>query len=62
MDVDIAIRYSDDRLCTVTVCRPADDGVIYRIVGRRESLSGSLAEAIREARRLYETGPWPRRQ
>ena len=24
MDVDIAIQYSDDRLCVLTVCRPID--------------------------------------
>jgi hypothetical protein len=62
MDVDISIRYSDDRLCVVTVTRPANEEVIYRIVGRRADLGGSLTEVIREARRLYEASPWPGRQ
>ena len=61
MDVDIAIRYSDDRLCVVTVSQPGEDEPIYRIVGRREDLGGSLAEAMREARRLYAATPWPAR-
>jgi hypothetical protein len=59
MDVDIAIQYSDDRLCVVTVCRLIDEEAIYRIVGRRENL---VAEAMREARRLYNTAPWPSRR
>jgi hypothetical protein len=25
MDIDLTIRYSDDRLCEVFVCRPGDD-------------------------------------
>jgi hypothetical protein len=33
MDLDIAIRYSDDRLCVLTVSRPGDAEVIYRISG-----------------------------
>ena len=60
--MDIAIRYSDDRLCVLTVSRPGDAEVIYRIVGRRDNLSGSLAEAMREVRRLYEVEPSPRVQ
>jgi hypothetical protein len=48
MDVDIAIRYSDHRLCTLTVSRRADTEVIYRIVGRREHLGGSLAKTLRK--------------
>jgi hypothetical protein len=62
MDVDVSIRYSDDRLCVVTVTRPADEEVIYQIVGRRAGLGGSLTEAMREARRLYEASRWPGRQ
>jgi hypothetical protein len=33
MDVDIAIRYSDDRLCVISVSRPADAELIYRMSG-----------------------------
>ena len=62
MYVDIAIRYSHDRLCVLTVSRPGDAEVIYRIVGRRDNLSGSLAEAMSEVRRRYEFEPWPGRQ
>lgn len=35
MDVDIAIRYSDDRLCEVILARPGEIEPFYRIVGRR---------------------------
>ncbi len=34
MDVDLSIRYSDDRLCEVMVCRPSDDVPLYGIVSR----------------------------
>ena len=32
MDVEIAIRYSDDRPCTVTIARPASGELLYRII------------------------------
>jgi len=35
MDVDLTIRYSDDRACEVVVCRPNDQTPLYRIVSRR---------------------------
>jgi hypothetical protein len=59
MDVDLTIRYSDDRLCEVVVCRPG--GRKRRIVGRREHLGASIDEAMREARHLYAAVPWPER-
>lgn len=62
MDVDLAIRYSDDRLCEVVVCRPADETPLYRIVSRRAHLGDSITEAMREARRLYEINSWPDRR
>jgi hypothetical protein len=61
MDVDLMIRYSDDRLCEVVVSRPNDPAPIYRIVTRHADLGGSLAEAMKEARRLFADDPWPNR-
>lgn len=58
MDVDLMIRYSDDRLCEVVVFRPDDGTPLYRIVTHRAALSGSIDEAMREARRLYYSDPW----
>jgi hypothetical protein len=62
MDVDLTLRYSDDRLCEVVVCRPNDGTALYRIVTRPPDLAGSLTEAMREARRLYAGTPWPDRR
>ncbi|GAA0592824.1 hypothetical protein GCM10009416_34050 [Craurococcus roseus] len=58
MDVEIAIRYSDDRPCLVTVSRP-DGGVIWRVLTPLAGIPGSVAEGLREARRLFEAAPWP---
>jgi hypothetical protein len=58
MDVDLTIRYSDDRLCDVVVCRPNDPAPLYRIVTRRVNLGESLTEAIREVRRIFTGEPW----
>ena len=57
MDVEIAIRYSDDWLCTVTVATPGGE-VLYRIVTPRAGIPQSVAEGLREARRLFATKPW----
>lgn len=38
MDVDLTIRYSDDRLCEIVVRLRSDDTPLYRIVSRREHL------------------------
>ena len=46
MDVDLTIRYSDDRLCKVVVCRPHDETPLYRIVARRAHLGDSIGEAM----------------
>ena len=62
MDVDIAIRFSDERLCVVTVTRPGENEPIYRIVGKRADLPSSLADAMSEVRRMYAAEPWPGRQ
>jgi len=62
MDVDLTIRYSDDCLSEVVVCRPHDKTPIYWIVSRREHLGDSITEAMREARRLHEITPWPDRR
>jgi hypothetical protein len=61
MDVDLTIRYSDERLCEVVVCRPNDETPLYRIVSRRAHLGEGLTEAMRDARRLYEVTFWPYR-
>ena len=52
MDVEIRIRYSDDRPCTLTVARPDNGEVIYRVVTPRTGIPQSFAEGLREARRL----------
>jgi len=62
MDVDLTIRYSDDRLCEISASRPDTAASLYRIASRRADLGASLTETIREARRLYEITPWPNRQ
>ena len=57
MDVEIAIRYSDDRPCTVTVARPGGE-LLYGIVTPRSGIPQSVAEGLREARRLFAIEPW----
>jgi uncharacterized protein YbaR (Trm112 family) len=61
MDVDL-VRYSDDRLCEIVVCRPNDKTPLYQIVTRRTQLGESISKAMREARRIHETNPWPDRR
>ena len=62
MDVDLTIRYSDDRLCEIIASRPDTPAPLYRIASRRTDLGASLIETMREARRLYEVTPWPDRR
>jgi hypothetical protein len=62
MDVDLMIRYSDDRLCEIIASRPDTEEPLYQIVTRRAEIGASLTETMREARRLYEITPWPDRQ
>ena len=57
MDVEIVIRYSDDRSCTVTVATPSGE-VLYRIVTSRAGIPQSVAEGLQEARRLFAAEPW----
>ena len=57
MDVEIAIRYSDDRPCLLTISKP-DGEVIYRIVTPHAAIPASLAEGLREAQRLFNAAPW----
>jgi hypothetical protein len=59
MDVDLTIRYSDDRLCEIIASRQTPP---RRFIGRRADLGASLTETMREARRLYEITPWPDRR
>ena len=57
MDVDIIITYSDDRACVVTIALPSGGAILYRIVTPREGIPQSVAEGLREARRLFATEP-----
>jgi hypothetical protein len=61
MDVDVLIRYSDDRLCEVAASRPDDGTPLYHIATRREELGATIELTMWEARRLFETEPWPAR-
>jgi hypothetical protein len=45
MDVDLTIRYSDDCLCEVVVCRTQDETPLHRIVARRAHLGDRIGEA-----------------
>ena len=54
MDVDLTIRYSDDRLCEVVICQPGDETPLYRIVTRCADLGDRITGAMREVRRVYE--------
>ena len=62
MDVHVVIQYSEDRLCVVTAARPADGEAIYRVVGRREDISGSLAETGARGAAALRAAPWPGRR
>jgi hypothetical protein len=57
MDVEITIRYSDDRLCAVAVARPDSSETLYEIATPRRH-SAEFAEGLQEARRLFEIEPW----
>ena len=50
MDVDLTIRYSDERLCEVVASRPETAAPLYRIVTRHTDLGASLTGTMREAR------------
>ena len=54
MDVDLTIRYSDDRQCEIIPSRPDTAAPLYRIASRRADLWASHTETMREARRPYE--------
>ena len=58
MDVEIAIRYSDDRPCMVTIAKPGSGEPLYRILTPQLGIPQSLAEGLREVRRLFEGDPW----
>jgi len=58
MDVEIAIRYSEDRPCTVTVAKPDGGELLYRIVTPAAGIPPSVVEGLREARRLFAAEPW----
>lgn len=56
MDVEIAIRYSDERPCVVTVSRP-DGKVVFCTLTPLADIPDSVAEGLREARRVFEAAP-----
>lgn len=58
MDVEIAIRYSDDRPCTVTIAKPDGGELLYRIVTPRAGIPQSVAEGLKEARQMFTVEPW----
>jgi hypothetical protein len=58
MDVEIVIRFSEDRACRVTIARPDGGEIIYMIVTPAAGIPQSVAEGLREARRLFATEPW----
>jgi hypothetical protein len=60
MDVEILIRYSDDRLCLVTVARPDGGDILYQIVTPVAGIPQSVGEGLREARRTFAMEPWQR--
>ena len=62
MDVDLTIRYSDDRLCEIIASRPDTAAPLYRIASRRADLGASLTETMQEVRRLDEVIPWADRR
>ena len=59
MDVDLTIRYSDDRACEVVVCRTNEQTPLLPNCQPpcAPSLDESLTEAMREVRRFYEGAP-----
>jgi hypothetical protein len=58
MDVEIAIRFSEDRACRVTIARPDNGEIIYMIITPAAGIPQSVAEGLREARRLFAIDPW----
>ena len=58
MDVEILIRYSDDRPCVVTLARPDSGDILYQIVTPAVGIPQSVGERLREARRAFATEPW----
>jgi hypothetical protein len=57
MDVEITIRYSDERPCTVAIARPDSGDLLYRIVTPVSGILQIVAQALGEARRSYEIEP-----
>ncbi len=58
MDVEIAIRYSDDRACMVTITKPGSGELLYQIVTPRDGIPQSVADGLAEARRMFAVEPW----
>jgi len=52
MDVDMTIRYSDDRLCEVVVVQPNDGTPLYQIVTRRADLGPRCRKHVASTTRL----------
>ena len=58
MDVEIAIRYSDDRACMVTIRKPGSGELLYQIVTPHAGIPHSIATGLDEARRMFTAEPW----
>ena len=58
MDVEIAIRYSDDRACMVTIAKPGSGELLYQIITPRAGIPRSVAAGLEEARRMFAAEPW----
>ena len=58
MDVEIAIRYSDDRACMVTIRKPGSGELLYQIVTPCTGIPQSVAAGLEEARRMFAAEPW----
>jgi hypothetical protein len=58
MDAKIGIRYSDDRPCKVAIAESGTGKTHFMIVTPVSGIPQSVAEGLREARRLFATEPW----
>jgi hypothetical protein len=58
MDVEIVIRYSDERACSITFTRPDTGEVLYQIVTPVAGIPESFGDGLRETRRLFDIEPW----
>ncbi len=58
MDVEIAVRYSNDLACVVTITKPGSGELLHQIVTPRAGIPQSIAMGLDEARRMFVAEPW----